>query len=158
MLENYYSWGQWLLFCKEIHFVTKYRIQSHVICKLSRLCYWNTRVNFHVIWSLATRGSHLDIAWGIAHYNQIVQVIKEVQDRVLAMSGSVRCCRYSAQTLPFSTMPWTSRLRPGHRTEVFTRSPRFTIPWYSIARSDPNVLFIRLCVVLSFQTVLYPSW
>ena len=56
MLENYYSWGQWLLFCKEIHFVTKYRIQGHIMCELSWLCYWNTHVNFHVIWSLATLG------------------------------------------------------------------------------------------------------
>ena len=54
MLENCYSWGQWLPFCKEINFFTKYRIESHVICELSRLCYWNTRVNFLVIWCLSS--------------------------------------------------------------------------------------------------------
>ena len=52
------AWGQCLPFCKEINFVTKYITTkpNHVMCELSRLCYWNTRVNFHVIWCIATLG------------------------------------------------------------------------------------------------------
>ena len=59
MLENYYSWGQWILFCKEIDLITntKYTEYKATLNVSSRdLCYWNTFVNFHIIWSLATLG------------------------------------------------------------------------------------------------------
>ena len=89
MLENYYYLGQWLLFGKEIHFVTKYRIQGHVICELSRLCYWNTRVNFHVIWSVAT-------LW-LQNRNKVVRQPKRKHKFILVLSK-----KKSPQQLLFS--------------------------------------------------------
>ena len=63
-------------------------------------------------------GSHLDIAWGIAYYYQIVQVIKLKEMAILGTNFAI-----ADHALNFT-------LRPGHRTEVFTRSLCFTISWY----------------------------